>query len=64
MKSLSTSLDHTFVRVGRSAMVRVSTIREVRASGGSHMVVLRDGSTLKVSRRMREAVISAMATTA
>jgi hypothetical protein len=64
MKSLSASLDHTFVRVERSAMVRVSAIREVRASGGSHVVVLRDGSTLKISRRMREAVISAMATTA
>ena len=64
MKSLSARLDHTFVRVERSAMVRVSAIREVRPSGGSHVVVLRDGSTLKVSRRMREAVISAMATTA
>ena len=64
MKSLSASLDHTFVRVERSAMVRVSAIREVRATGGSHVVVLRDGSTLKVSRRMREAVISAMVTTA
>ena len=64
MKSLSASLDHTFVRVERSAMVRVSAIREVRASGGGHVVVLRDGSALKVSRRMREAVISAMATTA
>ena len=64
MKSLSASLDHTFVRVQRSATVRVSAIREVRASGGSHVVVLRDGSALKVSRRMREAVISAMATTA
>ena len=62
MKSLSAALDQTFVRVERSAMVRVSAIREVRASGGSHVVVLRDGSTLKVSRRMREAVISAMAT--
>ena len=63
MKSLSACLDHTFVRVERSAMVRVSAIREVRASGGGHVVVLRDGSALKVSRRMREAVISAMATT-
>ena len=64
MKSLSTSLDHTFVRVGRSAMVRVSAIREIRANGAGHVVVLRDGSTLRISRRMREAVISAMATTA
>jgi hypothetical protein len=64
MKSLSTALDQTFVRVERSALVRVSAIREVRSSGGGHLVILRDGSTLKVSRRMREAVISAMATTA
>ena len=64
MKSLSACLDHAFVRIERSAMVRVSAIREVRASGGGHVVVLRDGSALKVSRRMREAVIAAMATTA
>ena len=30
MKSLSTCLDQTFVRIERSAMVRVATIREVR----------------------------------
>jgi hypothetical protein len=64
MKSLSAALDQTFVRVERSALVRVSAIREVRSSGGSHLVILRDGSALKVSRRMREAVISAMANTA
>ncbi len=63
MKSLSAALDQTFVRVERSALVRVSAIREVRSSGGSHLVILRDGSALKVSRRMREAVISAMTTT-
>ena len=63
MKSLSAALDQTFVRVERSTLVRVSAIREVRSSGGGHLVILRDGSALKVSRRMREAVISAMATT-
>ena len=61
MKSLGACLDQTFVRVERSAMVRVSAIREVRASGGGHVVILRDGSKLKLSRRMRAAVIEAMA---
>src|SRR5215207_10100976 len=65
MKSLSEGLDETFVRVERSAMVRVSAIREIRASagGGGHIVILRDGSSVKLSRRMREAVIAAMAAT-
>src|SRR5215204_2225630 len=63
MKSLSEGLDETFVRVERSAMVRVSAIREIRASAGGHLVILRDGSSVKLSRRMREVVIAAMAAT-
>ena len=61
MKSLAASLDGTFVRVERSAMVRVSAIREIRTTTAGSFVILRDGSELKLSRRMRAAVIEAMA---
>jgi DNA-binding LytR/AlgR family response regulator len=62
MKSLAACLDQSFVRVQRSAMVRLSAIREIRTSDAGDLVILHDGSALKVSRRMRAAVIAAMAT--
>jgi DNA-binding LytR/AlgR family response regulator len=61
MKSLAASLEGTFVRVERSAMVRVSAIREIRTTAAGSLVILHDGSELKLSRRMRAAVIEAMA---
>jgi len=48
--------DH-FVRVHRSAIVRIDRVRELRPTGtGGGLVVLRDGTRLPVSRRRRERV--------
>ena len=44
-----------FVRVHRSAIVRLSAIRELRADSA---VVLRDGTTVPLSRRRRERVLA------
>jgi two-component system, LytTR family, response regulator len=55
LASLSRRLDASqFVRVHRGALVRLDRIREVRStSRGETVVVLRDGTTIPVSRRRR-----------
>ena len=45
-----------FVRVHRSAIVRVDRVRELRAAHGESVLVLRDGTRVPVSRRRREHV--------
>ena len=62
LASLELRLDQSlFVRVHRSAIVNLAQVREVRAAAsGEPAIVLRDGSSLPVSRRRREAVIAAV----
>jgi len=58
LTSLAQRLDpDRFVRVHRSAIVRLDRIRELRsAAAGESIVVLRDGTRVPVSRRRREQV--------
>jgi two-component system, LytTR family, response regulator len=50
-----------FVRVHRSAIVRLDRVRELRSTGiGEWVVVLRDGTRLPVSRRRKEQVAGAI----
>lgn len=58
LASLEQRLDPAaFVRVHRSALVRIDRIRAVRPTpSGETIVVLRDGTTVPVSRRRREAL--------
>jgi two-component system LytT family response regulator len=58
LTSLECRLDPArFVRVHRSAIVRLDRVRELRASGaGRAVVILRDGTRLPVSRRRRSRV--------
>ncbi len=62
LTSLEARLDTTrFVRVHRSAIVNLAHVREVRsAAPGESAIVLRDGSSLPISRRRREAVTTAV----
>lgn len=62
LSSLEARLDTTrFVRVHRSAIVNLAHVREVRsAAPGESAIVLRDGSSLPISRRRREAVTTAV----
>jgi two-component system LytT family response regulator len=57
LASLEASLDaRRFVRVHRSAIVRVDRIRELKTAAAGETVVLRDGTAIPVSRRRRRAV--------
>jgi two-component system LytT family response regulator len=58
LSSLEKRLDAAqFVRVHRSALVRLDRVRELRAvAEGATVLVLRDGTTIPVSRRRRERV--------
>jgi two-component system LytT family response regulator len=58
LASLWRRLDATqFVRVHRGALVRVDRIREIRSTPkGGTIVLLRDGTTVPVSRRRRAAL--------
>jgi two-component system LytT family response regulator len=58
LASLEQRLDpNRFVRVHRSAIVRLERVREMRsAAGGESVLVLRDGTRVPVSRRRREQV--------
>jgi len=58
LASLEQRLDpDRFIRVHRSAIVRLDRIREMRSTGpGESVLVLRDGTRLPVSRRRREQV--------
>jgi two-component system LytT family response regulator len=61
MASLEARLDPCrFVRVHRGAIVNISRVRELRASGGEVVVVLRDGTRLPVSRRRRPMLVAAL----
>jgi two-component system LytT family response regulator len=62
MDELEARLDpRRFVRVHRSAIVRVDRVRELRAvAAGRHEVVLRDGTRLPLSRSRRERVERAL----
>lgn len=57
LSMLETRLDRAqFVRVHRSAIVRIDRVREVRTAQGESVLVLRDGTRVPVSRRRREQV--------
>ena len=61
LESLARRLDpHRFVRVHRSAIVSLSAVRAFRRSGGESTIVLRDGTSVPVSRRRRALVGSAI----
>jgi len=61
LAALEVRLDpRRFVRVHRSAIVNVSRVTAVRSAPGGTAVVLRDGTTLPVSRRRREALAQAL----
>jgi two-component system LytT family response regulator len=62
LASLEERLDPaSFVRVHRSAIVRLDRVRELRAPAlGECIVVLRDGTKIPVSRRRREQVAEAV----
>lgn len=62
LASLEERLDaQSFVRVHRSAIVRLDRVRELRSTGlGEWVVVLRDGTRVPVSRRRREQVAEAI----
>jgi two-component system, LytTR family, response regulator len=58
LAGLETRLDPgEFLRVHRSAIVRLDRIRELRNVGEEQVVVLRDGTTVPVSRRKRERLV-------
>jgi len=60
LASLEARLDAArFLRVHRSAIVRLDGVRELRA-GGEPIVVLRDGTRVPVSRRRRERIREAL----
>lgn len=56
MAWLDTQLpEQTFLRVSRSAIVNLSRVRELQPGvGGENVLVLADGSTLEISRGLRE----------
>ena len=58
LASLEQRLDPDgFVRVHRSAIVRLDRVREIRSTGpGESVLILRDGTRVPVSRRRREQV--------
>jgi two-component system LytT family response regulator len=58
MNRLETQIDpRQFVRIHRSTIVNVDRIQELRSSfNGEHVVVLRDGSRLTLSRGYRDAL--------
>src|SRR5688500_363779 len=57
LSSLERRLDpRSFVRVHRSAIVRLDRVRELRGAEGSATILLRDGTEIPVSRRRRERV--------
>jgi two-component system LytT family response regulator len=60
LASLEQRLDPgQFIRVHRSAIVRLDRVRELRsAENGPSLIVLRDGTQIPVSRRRREYVAS------
>jgi two-component system LytT family response regulator len=64
LTSLERRLDPAgFVRVHRSAIVRLDRVRELRSRGpGGGFVILRDGTRLPVSRRRRERVATLIRT--
>lgn len=50
-----------FIRIHRSTIVRIQRIRELRPLvNGDHVVVLRDGEQLSLSRTLRERVFAAL----
>lgn len=52
LSRLADRLDpRTFARVHRSAIVRIDNVREIQGSGGRTVLVLRDGTRIRVSRR-------------
>jgi two-component system LytT family response regulator len=60
MNTLATRLDPAlFIRVHRSTIVRVDCIREMQPwFSGEYVIVLRDGTKLKLSRGYREQVVT------
>ena len=62
LKALEAQLDPaSFVRVHRSALVRIDRIAEIHAAGhGDGTLMLRDGTTVPLSRTWRERVRRAL----
>lgn len=57
MEAMERRLGDTYVRIHRSAIVRLDQVRRLRAvSHGDYTVELADGTRLRLSRRYREAV--------
>jgi two-component system LytT family response regulator len=56
MKDLEARISKDFLRIHRSHAVNVSCISELRTSGGDLVVVLEDGTTLKVGQNFRDHV--------
>ena len=56
MNSFEERLDRTvFFRVSRSAIVNLDRVKEIQPfGGGSHLVILHDGTKVRLSRRRRE----------
>lgn len=62
LAALEDELDpRAFVRIHRSALVNVASVRELRRGpDGRYSVILQDGTTLAVSERRRAAVLKAL----
>ena len=61
LTSLAQRLDSSmFIRVHRSAIVNLDHVRELRMLTWGALVVLGDGTVVRVSRRRREALRSAL----
>ncbi len=52
--------EHGFLRVHRGELVRVAAVRALTSTGGEHEARLRDGTTLRVSRRSVAALKAAL----
>lgn len=65
LASLEKRLDPSqFIRIHRSALVRIDRVRELRATGTDNcVVVLADGTEIPVSRRRRERLAAVIRTT-
>jgi two-component system LytT family response regulator len=62
LTALEGELDpRSFVRIHRSALVNVAHVRELRrGADGRYTIILRDGTSLRVSERRRAAVLKAL----
>jgi len=63
MSRLESQLDQRFVRIHRSTIVNVDRVQELRSSfNGEHVLLLRDGTRLTLSRGYRDALQARLGT--